>query len=63
MLPIGAFGFSNEGMMKIMRKKLKYHQLIQKNKKELLNNKDDLDRIDILIDQRRTNRKKGKSEM
>jgi hypothetical protein len=62
MLPT-VFGFLNEGMMKIMRKKLKYYQLIQKNKKELLNNKDDLDRIDMLIDQRRTSRKKGKSEM
>jgi hypothetical protein len=45
-------------MRKIMRKKLKYHQLIQMNRKEILNNKDALDRIDILIEQRRTDRKK-----
>ncbi|MCO7125244.1 FbpB family small basic protein [Sporolactobacillus shoreicorticis] len=36
-----------------MRKKLRYRQLIQSNKREILNSKHDLDRIEMIIDQRR----------
>ncbi|MCQ2011266.1 MAG: FbpB family small basic protein [Sporolactobacillus sp.] len=43
-----------------MRKKLRYRQLIQTNKKEILSSKHDLDRIDMIIDQRRV-KKRGSS--